>query len=360
MKILLIAVLLVAPSSAQWKPLPNHLWAPQAVVPPGTTGAGGALIVPTGAPSGVEVRTGGEGPLPPGLPVSPRQLPPGVPNPGANIPSVPIPGVPIPGVPVPAIPIQGVPNPGVPSPGGAGRSSQASPSSQAPSSQVPSSQASPSQASPGVPSPPAAADPARVKTADAPTASTTPACDVLLRVTRMDLPHEGGNFVLPAILEPPRCPASVAFTSTWLKLTDPAELRFAVEPNTDAGPRDALIVLGQQSFFVRQAPPPQPGLAAAPSHLVFGVNRKGEASTQMLTAWSDLASAEITVRAAHPWLTVTPAKSKKDRKAYEVTIQPDARLMPGRYDSQIEITSTGAPGKSILIPVVVEAVGRDR
>ena len=38
---------------------------------------------------------------------------------------------------------------------------------------------------------------------------------------------------------------------------------------------------------MRQSPPAQVGLAAAPGRLVFGINRKGVTDTKILTAWTE-------------------------------------------------------------------------
>ena len=130
------------------------------------------------------------------------------------------------------------------------------------------------------------------------------------------------------------------------------------EPNTTGAVRDAVILAGGASFYVRQDVPVQPGLAAAPSQLTFGVDKKGRTSKQTLAVWADQESATFLTKVSHPWLQVTPKRGNRGRQVYEVTVQRDASLAPGRYDTTIELYAQGAPARSITVPVVVEVFGR--
>jgi hypothetical protein len=296
-----------------WRPVPSSLWAVQAFVPPGTTDTRAVQMVPTGVPGvGIPV------PVPAG---QPGQA-------GAATRTTPVPAPGLPGAPgrVPQVP-PGVPPPGVPNVGGV--KPAAGPASPAGSivGNLP------------------------------PAVAAKPVCEVTLRLGRMDMAATGGEFLLPASLKPAACPSSVAFAAPWLKMTDQSQLRFVVEPNTTAAVREALILIGGRAFLLRQMPPPQPGLAAAPSRLVFGVNKEGRTDTKVLTAWSERTSGTFVVRAAHPWLQVTPGKAKKERQVYEVTVRSGSGLPPGRHDSQIELVVEGTAKRSLIIPVVVEVEG---
>jgi len=143
---------------------------------------------------------------------------------------------------------------------------------------------------------------------------------------------------------------------SWLKVVDVSNLRLAAEPNTTAAVRETMVLVGGRSFFVRQGPPLQPGFAASPSRLVFAVNQKGESDRKVIIAWSERADAKLGVRSGHPWLIVTPKGTNEGRRRYEISIRPDAKLSPGRYDSEIEL-SAGA-NRTVTIPVVVEVQGR--
>ena len=181
-------------------------------------------------------------------------------------------------------------------------------------------------------------------------------CEVRLHLARIDLPPVGGEFSIPAVATPATCRPKLQFESTWLRVLDPVAFRLVADPNTTAVARDVVVAIGQASFFVRQEPPAQPGLAAAPGRLVFGVDRKGKTDTKSIAAWTEYGSGSITARAGNPWLSVKPLKRKKDRQAYEVTVQRDAKLGPGRHDSYIELAPEGS-GPTLRIPVVVEVTG---
>jgi len=181
---------------------------------------------------------------------------------------------------------------------------------------------------------------------------------VTLRVVRTELPPAGGEFPLPADLNPSGCLAPIATNVPWLKMTDVAGLRFTAENNPSPAVRDAVVTIADTSFFVRQTPAPQPGLAAVPSRLVFGIRKKGHGDIQRLTAWSESPSVTITARAKKGWLVITPKRGKGDRQFFEISIREDASLSPGRYDTQIELSAGRAPGQSLIIPVVVEVVGK--
>jgi hypothetical protein len=153
------------------------------------------------------------------------------------------------------------------------------------------------------------------------------------------------------------CRPPVLFSSTWIRLIDAAEFRFLAEPNTSTTTRDAIIAIGETSFFVRQGPPAQPGLAAAPGSLVFGLDKRGKTDTKRITAWTEYGSHTFTARAGHPWLSVTPRRSKDERQVYDVTVRQKAGLGPGRYDTFVELTPGGSTTASLRIPVVVEVPG---
>jgi len=207
------------------------------------------------------------------------------------------------------------------------------------------------QGSGAIPATPAAAP------ANAPLASAVPSlptCDVTLRLSRTELPPTGGEFAISTVRKPANCPTSIALSVPWLTTVDPSELRFEAEPNNTGATRDALILIGGQSFLVRQSPPAQVGLAAAPGRLVFGINRKGATDIKILTAWTEQPAGSFIAKPQHPWLVVTPKRHKEHRQVYEVTVKPGADLPPGRHDSEIEISAEGAPDRSIVIPVVVE------
>jgi hypothetical protein len=177
---------------------------------------------------------------------------------------------------------------------------------------------------------------------------------VTLRLARTELPPAGGEFTVPALREPADCPASIAVSAPWLATSDPSELSFVAEPNGTANSRDTLIVVGGRQFYVRQSAAAQAGLAVVPGRLVFGINRKGETDTKTLTAWTEQPSGNFVVKPQHPWLVITPKREKDHRQIYEVTVRRDAALPPGRHDSQIELSTAGAPQRTLTIPVVVE------
>jgi hypothetical protein len=181
-------------------------------------------------------------------------------------------------------------------------------------------------------------------------------CEVSLREGRVEIPAAGGEFPVPAALNPANCPASVAIAVSWLTLSDASKLELAAEPNLTSSTREAMVLVGGRSLLIRQAAPPQPALAAAPSRLVFAVNTKGESSKKRLTAWGEESS--LVARPQHPWLVVTPKSGKDGRQAFEVAIKSGAALPPGRHDSTIELFAAGSPGRSLVIPVVVEVEGR--
>ncbi|HYI98047.1 MAG TPA: hypothetical protein VEX68_31200 [Bryobacteraceae bacterium] len=278
-------------------------------MPPGTTGARNVQTVPTGVPA-VGVPVGVPGAQPGAAPIS-VQSPSGGPPPPQTVP--------------PQMP-PGVPTPGAPAGGGA-------------------------RTVPSISSP---ATPAAIN--NTPATPSKPTCEVTLRTGRLELAAAGGEFFAPATLYPAACPSSVAFTVPWLKLKDQNKLLFVAEPNTTADTRETLIVIGDRSIFVRQAHSQQPGLAAAPSRLIFAVDKEGRAEKKDFAAWSELTSETFTVSAGHPWLLVTPKKSTQDRHIYEVTIQTKSGLTPGRYDSNIQIVTAGGK-RSLTIPVVVEVEG---
>jgi hypothetical protein len=139
-------------------------------------------------------------------------------------------------------------------------------------------------------------------------------------------------------------------------MLDAGEFRFVAEPNTSTAARDATISIGGSNFFIRQEPPAQPGLAAAPSHLVFGLDKRGKADTKRITGWTEYGAGVIQARAGHPWLSVTPRKGKNKRQIYEVTVQSGSGLGPGRHDSYIDLVPEGS-GPALRIPVVVEVPG---
>lgn len=177
-------------------------------------------------------------------------------------------------------------------------------------------------------------------------------------MARTELPPTGGEFSLPAVVKPTACPASVAISVPWLKLVDLPNLRFAADPNASSAVREAVVLLSGTPFFVRQTPPPQVGLAAVPSRLVFGIGKNGRCERQIITAWTESPSATVTARAQHSWLVITAKRQKGERQIYEVTIRDDAKLPAGRHDSQIELSTKGSATPSLVIPVVVEVVGK--
>ncbi len=220
---------------------------------------------------------------------------------------------------------------------------------------------------PGVPNPgvsggggvkhaPSMASPASPASSNTPAIPSKSSCEVILRTGRLELTAAGGEFLAPAVLNPAACPPSVAFAAPWLKLKDQSRLEFVAEPNTTTATRETSIMIGDRSIVVRQLHPPQPGLGVAPSRLVFAVDKDGRSEKKDFAAWSELASEKFTVRAAHPWLLVTPKKNNKDLQVYEVTIQAKSGLTPGRHDSEIQIVTAGSK-RSLRIPVVVEVEG---
>jgi hypothetical protein len=173
----------------------------------------------------------------------------------------------------------------------------------------------------------------------------------------MELGAKGGEFTLPVDLKPAACPVSIAFSAPWIRMTDQAGLRFTVEANDTTATRDALIVVGDRTFFLRQTHPPQSGLAAVPSRLVFGVNKEGASDAQVITAWAERALGNFTARSGRPWLVITPKKANRGRQVFEVTVRPNSGLKPGRYDAEIVLVPGGASKRSLTIPVVVEVAG---
>ena len=129
---------------------------------------------------------------------------------------------------------------------------------------------------PSVPSQSQSSQPSRVDpmaVTRTPAASKPIPCEVRLGLGRTDLPYVGGEFSIPAVVTPASCRPKIAFGPTWLRVLDPTAFRLAADANTSAVARDAVITIGDTSFFVRQDPPAQPGLAAAPSRLVFGIDK---------------------------------------------------------------------------------------
>ncbi len=311
---LLSLSLLLLPALAQgaWRPIPPNLWAMQAAVPPGTNN--------TQAVQQVTPVVGGV-PLAPNATASPQSV-----FPTAVGVAVPVGGVTGPSQNPASV---GMPSQGGPPPPG---SRPVTPNGQIqplPPGVVPAGQQP--QGSGAIPATPAAAP------ANAPLASAVPSlptCDVTLRLSRTELPPTGGEFAISTVRKPANCPTSIALSVPWLTTVDPSELRFEAEPNNTGATRDALILIGGQSFLVRQSPPAQVGLAAAPGRLVFGINRKGATDIKILTAWTEQPAGGFIAKPQHPWLVVTPKRHKEHRQVYEVTVKPGADLPPGRHDTR--------------------------
>jgi hypothetical protein len=292
----------------------------QAVVPPGTNDTRALQpVIPIGGGAPVAPTTGSSAPV---------TFPVGVPMPA---------GVPAQGGPPPAP--GSSPRPVTPE----GRFSPL------PAGVVPAGQ--PAQGAPAAPAP----GPAPSPSPSTPVSVQKPqTCQVTLRLARTELPSAGGEFTVSAVRDPANCPASIAVSAPWLATLDPSELSFVAEPNATGSSRDTLIVIGGRQFYVRQSAPPQVGLAAVPGRLVFGINRKGESDTKTLTAWTEQPSGSFVAKPQHPWLVITPKRGKEHRQSYDISVRPDAGLPPGRHDTQIELSTAGAPERTLTIPVVVE------
>ena len=50
-------------------------------------------------------------------------------------------------------------------------------------------------------------------------------------------------------------------------------------------------------------------------------------------------------------------RGKQALQMYEVSIQPNAVLAPGRHDTTIELSAGGTPDRFVTVPVVVEVEG---
>jgi hypothetical protein len=343
------------------------LWAAQVVVPPGTnptpatqtvTPPEGQPTIP-GLPAGVQITPPGATPdnSQGAAPQAQNPVGGGPPPPPGASPIGPRPG----GAPIRQLP------PGLPigaAPGSTGRGAKpaiqpttgAKPAGvQPPGVQVPGVQVPDTQPSPGV-QPPGA-----VPSGDADAPPIVPKmipCEVTLTEGKIEIPAEGGEFPIPAVLKPAGCPASIAISVPWLAVAEASRLELAVEANLTPSTREAVALIAGRSLFIRQAAQPQPALAAAPSRLVFAVNVKGESQTKRLTAWGEAPLSNFVARPRHPWLVVTPKTSSDGRQAFEIAIKPEAALPPGRHDSSIELFAAGSPNRSLLIPVVVEVEGR--
>jgi len=305
------------------------LWAMQAAVPPGSNPSAQTVesVIPVAVPAGAIGGAAVTGELAPGVPMPGAARPNGAPV-GAD---GRMPGLP-PGVPL------GPPGPTPTPAGGAGSTGGRA-------------------ATPGAGGAPSN----RVNPADVTrSTSTVPkriVCEAQLGLARTDLPSSGGEFTITVGLRPAACRPPVAFAAPWIHLVDASAFRFAAEPNTSNSIREVMISIGDSSFFVRQQPPAQPGLAAVPSHLVFGIDKRGRTDTKKITGWTEYGSGVIQARAGHPWITITPRGSAKDkRQGYDVTIRRDARLGPGRHDSYIDLVPEGS-APALRIPVVVEVPG---
>lgn len=181
-------------------------------------------------------------------------------------------------------------------------------------------------------------------------------CTARLELARTNLPPNGGEFTVPAVVTPAGCAPAVALASPWVRTVDAATFRFQADANTSNLVRDTLISVGETSFFVRQEPPAQPGLAAAPSRLTFGLDKKGKTDSKRITAWTENGAGKFAARPGHPWLTLKPRRNKDQRQTYEVSVQRNAGLGPGRYDTFVELRPSGSTN-AIRIPVVVEVPG---
>ena len=362
----LSTTLLLAPALAEaadhpWRSLPAVLWAAQVAVPPGTNPTPATQTVtppdtqPTipGLPAGVQVTAPGA--APDGAQGAPQgQTPVGggpPPPPGAS-PIGPRPG----GAPIRQLP-PGLPIGAAPGATGTGAKPGVQPTTgaqpagvQRPGVQVPDPKPSPGVQPPGAaPSGEADAPPIVPKTIT---------CEITLTEGRIEIPAEGGEFPIPAVLKPAGCPASIAISVPWLTVAEASRLELAVEANLTPSTREAAVLIAGRSFFIRQAAQPQPALAAAPSRLVFAVNVKGESQTKRLTAWGEAPKSNFVARPRHPWLVVTAKNNSDGRQAFEISIEPGAALPPGRHDSTIELFADGSPNRSLVIPVVVEVEGR--
>jgi hypothetical protein len=195
-----------------------------------------------------------------------------------------------------------------------------------------------------------------------PAPAVTPAkpqarCDVILSVSRTELSSIGGEFTINAAMQPAFCATPGSLAVDWVRVVDAAALRFSADPNNTNSVRETVIAVGNASFFLIQEPPAQPGLAAAPSRLVFAIDKEGKTDKKRFAAWTEYGSRKFKVRGGHPWLSITPHKPKDDREVYEVTVARDAGLGAGTHDSFVELVPEGAAA-SLRIPVVVEVVGR--
>jgi hypothetical protein len=181
-------------------------------------------------------------------------------------------------------------------------------------------------------------------------------CEAQLSIARTDLRHSGGEFTIPVVLKPAACLPPISFSSTWIHIVDSTGFRFVADPNTSTTARDAMISIGAGNFFIRQEPPAQPGLAAAPGRLVFGLDKRGKTDTKRITGWTEYGTGVIAAHPGHPWLSVTSRPGKNKQQTYEVTVRDGSKLGPGRHDSYIDLVPEGsAPG--LRIPVVVEVPG---
>lgn len=336
MRALRIYLLLLLPSLAfangAWRAIPSRLWALQAATPPGTNDTHNTQVTPgTTTPS-----TGGPGTTTPGA-IVPTTVPTTV-IPGGVIPvAVPV-GAAGPSGGAPTLPL-GLPGGGGPTP---------MPGSSAP--QQTGSRGTASSVSPTSPTStsPTTGDPAQAKTS---------ACEVRLSVARTDLQANAQEFFIPATRTPSGCPASIALSVSWLRVVDGSRMSLAAEQNTTSEVREATVLVGGRSLFVRQFPAAQPGFAASPGQLIFGVNKSGKTDTKQLRVWSEKPVGSFNVKPASPWLTVTPKRGKSDRQSFDVTIKKSAGLKPGRYDTQIDLYTAGASTRVLTVPVVVEVEG---
>jgi hypothetical protein len=327
----LVAPILQAYHPALRPVLPAGVWAMQAAVPAGSNPSIQTTenVVPVAVPSGIIGGAAVTGELAPGVPMPggarPNSAPVGA---DGRMPGLP-PGVPLgPPAPTPNPAGGGVVNPGpgpTAAPGGGS---------------APVNRISPADVSRSP-----AAVPKRI------------VCEAQLGLARTDLPSSGGEFTISIALRPPSCRPPVAFAASWIHLVDAPSFRFAAEPNTSNSVREVMISIGDSGFFVRQQPPAQPGLAAVPSRLVFGIDKRGKTDTKQITGWTEYGSGMIQARAGHPWLSVTPRRSGKDkRQGYDVTVRREAALGPGRHDSYIDLVPEGS-APALRIPVVVEVPG---
>ena len=125
------------------------------------------------------------------------------------------------------------------------------------------------------------------------------------------------------------------------------------EPNNTGATRDTLILIGGRHSTSGNRRPHSSDSPRFQDALFSESTGKARRTPRHYRLGRQNARSFV-AKPQHSWLVITPKRNKEHRQTYEITVQPDAALPPGRHDTQIRAIGLGRPGAITTIPVVVE------